>query len=167
MSERRIVYGLGRACMHLKEHQYNRRVMIAINARAGGLDPRFHGASSYETRKPSELESLDLAVILVRPTDLMPGVTHHALIHQIMRRKVGPRASTANLQTSPRFQSTAITVIRQVNHAHTSAKRRMTNCSSLKRRIPPFDLDRWSERVLRTPGGLFRSPGAGYVSFGS
>jgi len=68
MSERRVVYGLGRACMHLKGHQYNRRVMIAVNARVGGLDPRFHGASSCETRKPSELKSLDLAVILVEQT---------------------------------------------------------------------------------------------------
>ena len=68
MSERRIVGGLGRVCTHLKGRQYNRRVMIAVNARAGGLDPRFHGASSYETRKSSGLKSLDLAVILVRQT---------------------------------------------------------------------------------------------------
>lgn len=44
------------------------RVMIAVKARAGGLDPRFDGASSDETQEPSGPESLGPLVIYLRQT---------------------------------------------------------------------------------------------------
>ena len=58
--------------------------MIAVKVRAGGLGPKFHGASFDETLEPSELKGLDLPVIRFRLTDepyVRRRVTHHEFMH--------------------------------------------------------------------------------------